>query len=308
MIRILKSPSRLAVVFIMVLLMATVGAAPALGDTNQRVTGQEPVGAAVAEVVLASLPVQAGDLLPAGGTSAGEQAPVAPLPVTPTQVTAAPGLEPSPPTSPEVGSGENRTGQVPPVPVSPPASPEPPRLVPLAAGPVVPQPEASPSQPPSQLLASYSTSLLGSPANRTHNIRLAASKLSGKVLQPGEVFSFNRVVGPRTEKTGFRKAMIIANRRFIPGVGGGVCQVASTLYNATLNASMRILERYPHSLPVKYVPRGRDATVNYGTADFKFRNTKPFPVQIIANVTGRQLTISLVARPKTGGKGEGGSG
>lgn len=163
------------------------------------------------------------------------------------------------------------------------------------------QPDPPPVQPePAQLqvkpvvLASYTTSLVGSPVNRTHNIRLAAKKISGRVLAPGEIFSFNRIVGPRTKQTGFKSAMVIANRRFVPGIGGGVCQVASTLYNVVLNAKMHVVERYPHSLSVKYVPRGRDASVYYGRADFKFKNNRPFPVRVIAVVTGKTLTISLV--------------
>lgn len=151
----------------------------------------------------------------------------------------------------------------------------------------------------SELLARFTTSFVPQDVNRLTNIRLAAERINGKVLQPGETFSFNEIVGPRDKAHGFKEALEIMNNEYVPGIGGGVCQVSSTLYNAALLANLAIEERYNHSKPLGYVEMGRDATVAYGVLDFKFTNSLPDPVFITAEVTQNQLCIGLFSRQKS---------
>lgn len=120
------------------------------------------------------------------------------------------------------------------------------------------------------LLASYTTYFDGSNLSRTSNIRLAANLLNGKILQAESEFSFNSAVGARTQERGFLSAKIIEDGEFVEGVGGGVCQVSTTLYNAALLAGCKITEYHPHSLAVSYVPPSRDAMVSGQYCDLKF--------------------------------------
>ena len=122
------------------------------------------------------------------------------------------------------------------------------------------------------LLSSYTTYFDSGNGARCHNIRLAASLIDGAVLENGEIFSFNAVVGQRTAERGFERAAIIENGEFVEGTGGGVCQVSTTLYNAALLAGCRIKEYHPHSLAVSYVPPSRDAMVSGTFFDLKFEN------------------------------------
>lgn len=145
----------------------------------------------------------------------------------------------------------------------------------------------------SKTIAEYSTSYASSDANRASNVALAASKINGKVLNPGERFSFNGVVGPRTAATGFKVAHVYEGDRVVDGMGGGICQVSSTLYNAVVLADLKIVSRTNHSMPVGYVPLGRDATVSYGTIDFVFENNKTHPIKIAAVTNNRRLTVSV---------------
>ncbi len=142
-------------------------------------------------------------------------------------------------------------------------------------------------------LSKYSTSYASSDANRASNVALAASKINGYVLNPGQRFSFNTVVGPRTAATGFKVAHVYEGDKIVDGMGGGICQVSSTLYNAVVLADLKIVYRLNHSMPVSYVPRGRDATVSYGTIDFVFENNKKYPVTIVATTASRVLTIAV---------------
>jgi vancomycin resistance protein YoaR len=145
----------------------------------------------------------------------------------------------------------------------------------------------------SEVIAQYSTSFASSDANRASNVSLAASKINGIVLNPGERFSYNKIVGPRTAATGFKIAHVYEGDRVVDGMGGGICQVSSTLYNAVLLADLKIVYRLNHSMPVSYVPLGRDATVSYGTIDFVFENNKSHPIKICATSHNRQLVISI---------------
>ena len=130
------------------------------------------------------------------------------------------------------------------------------------------------------LLSAYTTYFDGDNAPRVSNIRLASQKISGCVLQAGEVFSFNSRVGARTEKNGFRKAKIIEEGRFVYGTGGGVCQVSTTVYNAALLAGLSVTEYHPHSLAVGYVSPSRDAMVSGTYSDLKVKNSGKSPVYI----------------------------
>ena len=143
------------------------------------------------------------------------------------------------------------------------------------------------------LIAQYSTQFDSTLVNRTENIRLAANALDGKLLTPGEQFSFNESVGERTAEAGYKEAMIIVGNNFTPGLGGGVCQVSSNLYNAAILADLEILERHRHSLTVDYVPPGQDATVAYPELDFKFRNSTDANLLIRSYVDGNTLLFEL---------------
>lgn len=120
------------------------------------------------------------------------------------------------------------------------------------------------------LKGSYFT-WMGSGHSRVTNIIVAGEAINNTLLHPGQVFSFNKTVGPRTAERGYHYAPIIVGESVVLGLGGGICQTSSTLYNAVLESELEVVERYPHSKPVGYVPRGRDATVS-DHLDFKFRN------------------------------------
>lgn len=142
------------------------------------------------------------------------------------------------------------------------------------------------------LWAEYTTVLADIP-DRTENVRLAAAKLQGHILLPGQEFSFNGVVGPREMEEGFREAKIIVGGKFESGMGGGICQVSSTLYNTALLAGLTITERHNHSLQIAYVPLGRDATVVYGQKDLKFKNNTNCVLRIKTSLEGLKLTIGI---------------
>ena len=143
------------------------------------------------------------------------------------------------------------------------------------------------------LLATYSTSYASSNANRSTNIALAASKINGTVLMPGEEFSFNGTVGKRTAANGFKTATVYSNGQVTTDYGGGICQVSSTLYNSVLRANLEITNRTNHTFTVGYVPIGLDATVSWGSPDFKFKNSRNYPVKIVATTANKKLTISV---------------
>lgn len=143
-------------------------------------------------------------------------------------------------------------------------------------------------------LGRYSTDYSSSSADRAYNIKLACEKINGYVLAPGDEFSYNNVVGPRTVERGFRIANVYVGNTVQPGIGGGICQVSSTMYNAVVFADLEITERRNHTLPVAYVPKGRDATVSYGGTDFCFKNNTSMPVEIRAIAEGGINTIVIV--------------
>lgn len=148
------------------------------------------------------------------------------------------------------------------------------------------------------VIGSFFTNYSSSSPNRKENIRLASEKINGRILNPGEVFSFNDIVGPRTAATGYKVAHVYSGSKVVDGIGGGICQVSSTLYNAVVFADLEIVYRTNHSLPVSYVPLGRDATVSYGTIDFKFKNNKETPVKLEVLADGNNLTVNIYGRKK----------
>lgn len=143
-------------------------------------------------------------------------------------------------------------------------------------------------------ISSFTTYFSTADQNRVTNLRVALNLLNGKVIMPGEVFSYNSVVGAATAAQGFKPAATFSGGRVISEVGGGICQTVSTLYNTALLANLEIVQRKAHSLPVGYVPESRDATVYYPSIDFKFKNTREYPIKIVTafNKNG-SLTISL---------------
>ena len=149
-------------------------------------------------------------------------------------------------------------------------------------------PEAFPD-----LLGTYSTTFSTRNVNRTTNIRLATNKINGTVIMPGETFSYNQVVGQRTAAAGFKSAAVYVGGEVTTGIGGGICQVSSTLYNSVLLANLEIVERHNHGFNTGYVPAGRDATVSWGGPDFKFKNSRNYPIKIIANISGGTISIQV---------------
>lgn len=133
-------------------------------------------------------------------------------------------------------------------------------------------------------ISTFPTKYDASNVNRSKNLEIAASKINGTVLLPGEKFSFNAVVGERTVADGYKDAKIYADGQVVDGLAGGICQISSTLYNAVLRANLQIDERYNHTFTTSYVQPGRDATVVYGVKDFKFTNNRNYPIKIGANV------------------------
>jgi len=170
------------------------------------------------------------------------------------------------------------------------------RAVPLAwttAAPAVTDSQLAPLQ---NLLAAYSTPLEPDQNDRDHNIALAAGLLNGTLLQPGEDLSLNQVLGPRSAADGFLPAPAIVNNSLVDQDGGGVCQIATTLYNAALLAGLKIEERHPHSLPVPYVPLGLDATINWNNLDLKVADNTGYPVYVAALVRENRLTVEIFGR------------
>ena len=134
------------------------------------------------------------------------------------------------------------------------------------------------------LISTFSTKYDASNRNRSTNLQIAAEKINGKVLMPGEEFSFNKVVGKRTVEEGYKDAKIYADGGVVDGLAGGICQISSTLYNSVLLANLQITERRNHSFTTSYLPAGKDATVVWGTTDFRFVNSRSYPIKIEATV------------------------
>lgn len=145
-------------------------------------------------------------------------------------------------------------------------------------------------------ISSYSTQIKDKSEGRLVNIELTCSALNGAIIHKGETFSFNQVVGKPTIEKGYKEASIIINHKTEKGIGGGNCQVSSTLYNAVLEAgnSLTVIERHPHGKSVTYVPKDRDAAVSYGSLDFKFRNDSNSDICINASSDNNTISITLL--------------
>ena len=145
------------------------------------------------------------------------------------------------------------------------------------------------------ILGDFSTPLMGSPA-RVENIRLSLAAINNILLLPGEVFSFNEIVGERTPEKGYRSAPIILGETVAPGVGGGICQTSTTLYNAVREAGLEVVERRIHSIAPSYIKHGLDATVAWPHTDFKFRNSKDTPVIVKGEIQKRRVRVWIVGK------------
>ena len=140
-----------------------------------------------------------------------------------------------------------------------------------------------------------STTYIGGNSNRINNVRLSASLIDGTILNPGDIFSFNETVGPRTAARGFLEAGAYVGDLVVTEIGGGICQTSSTMYVTVLKTDLEVIERRPHGMTVGYLPLGSDATVNWGSIDFKFRNNTEYPLRIeITTDDARNITVQLI--------------
>ena len=136
------------------------------------------------------------------------------------------------------------------------------------------------------LLSTFSTNYVVSNRNRTTNLILAANKINGTVIMPGETFSYNKVVGARTIAAGYKEAPIYVSGKVVDGLGGGICQITTTLYNAVIYANLEVTQRTNHQFIPSYVTASRDATVVYGAIDFQFKNNRKYPIKLVCSVSG----------------------
>jgi len=142
------------------------------------------------------------------------------------------------------------------------------------------------------LIGECTTQIAGT-ENRLNNIILSAEAIDGLVLEPGEEFSFNQIVGKRTSARGYKSAPAFSGGQVVQAIGGGICQVSSSIYSAIKDTDILVKERHAHGRPVAYLPRGRDATVSWGTLDFRFINNTEYPLRIDVDIDGRTLTVHV---------------
>ena len=143
-------------------------------------------------------------------------------------------------------------------------------------------------------LGTFSSTYKESNVNRSINVKLATTKINNVILLPGEEFSYNKIVGERTYANGFREASVYTSSGVVNGLGGGICQVSSTLYNSVLRANLEIVERRNHRYAVSYVPLGTDATVSWGSIDFRFKNNRTYPIKIVASSVNGVCSVSIM--------------
>lgn len=142
-------------------------------------------------------------------------------------------------------------------------------------------------------LSEFTTRYDASNQNRSTNLQLASEKVNGTIILPGEIFSYNKIVGERTIAKGYKEATIYSAGKVVPGIGGGICQLSSTLYNAVLYSNLEITSRSNHRFTTSYVKEGRDATVSWGTIDFCFKNTRKYPIKIVSTVNNGIVRIGI---------------
>lgn len=152
-----------------------------------------------------------------------------------------------------------------------------------------------PEEKKEETISTFSTSIYDKDENRVANITLANSKLNGTIVRNGDEFSFNNTIGPMDETQGFKKALgFDSNGKKIQISGGGLCQISSTIYNAALIANLEVTERHPHSRRVYYVPQDKDATIVYGSLDFKFVNNTGSDIKIESSNDSTTVTVNLI--------------
>ena len=142
-------------------------------------------------------------------------------------------------------------------------------------------------------IASFETKYNPDLKNRTTNIKVAADIINGITLNPGDTFSFNDTIGFCTTKKGYKKAKIFLDGKEVDGMGGGICQLSSTMYNAALKANIEVVERHAHGKRVYYVEEGKDATIAYPDLDLKLKNTTSTPIQFSTKMENGTLTFSI---------------
>ena len=143
------------------------------------------------------------------------------------------------------------------------------------------------------LLSAFSTKYDETNKNRSTNLKLAGEKINGKVIMPGEIFSYNETLGKRTTAAGYKSAAGYSGGKVVQTIGGGICQISSTLYDAVVYANLEIVERHNHMFLTGYVQAGKDATVSYGGVDFKFKNTRKYPIMIKTNIKNGVAKIEI---------------
>jgi vancomycin resistance protein YoaR len=142
-------------------------------------------------------------------------------------------------------------------------------------------------------ISTYTTNYSTSAEGRSTNIALSTKSINGTLLMPGDVFSFNGTVGQRTAARGYQSAGVIIGDKIEQGLGGGICQVSSTLYNAILGTELVSVERTHHTISSGYIPKGQDATVDYGNLDYKFKNTYKYPIFIEGIVSNKNIYFNV---------------
>ena len=148
------------------------------------------------------------------------------------------------------------------------------------------------------LRGSYTTYFNSGQVDRSHNVRLAGKSINGTILAPGEVFDYNKTTGRRTKSNGYREAIVISGGEFIMGMGGGVCQTSSTLYNAAVLADLEIVERHQHGLAVSYLPLSRDAAVSWGYQNLRFKNNTNNYIYIETITGSNYITFNIYGEKK----------
>lgn len=183
------------------------------------------------------------------------------------------------------------------------------RLAPVSDQPApepTPAPEepapAEPDDPNQQVIGEYEAISQSSDPGRRENIRLAAEAVDGTVIQPGDEFSFNEVVGNTSLERGYQEAAVIRNGAVALGAGGGICQVSTAIYIAAVKADLEITERHPHSVPSDYAPIGLDATIVHDQFDLRIKNNTAHPITIHAKALGQTVKVEIVGDPLPDGR------
>lgn len=154
-------------------------------------------------------------------------------------------------------------------------------------------PKKPENTPKPEVIGEFSTRIVDKAPERLDNLKIACNYLSKVTVKPQEEFSFNNTLGARTEEKGYKKGYVFEGTEKVEAIGGGICQISSTLFNAVKNAGFKVIERHPHKRKVDYVARGKDATVSYGELDFKFVNNKDYTVKIEAYITDTEVVIRI---------------